>query len=247
MPTKRKTPVKQKQKQTQSVRVVVNLDSKKKGKRKPRKRAQKSAQMPVDYKAFPPQIIYPSEPLTFYNRGVAPQASGLSSLEKVPEPKSMLEDIGTVGTSEILPSPSKKEQLADIEDVVPLKPASVGITLAQVAKDVYMPKSFADLPDDMSEMTLSAPPRWKTPTNVSLYPETENMFEARNPMLTEGLGLTTKARRARMPVITQSGFTKNTKKDLEYRYRQYTDAQVPKITVGRLKELVEQMEGSKEK
>lgn len=254
MPTKKapkkKPTQKQKQKQSQSIKVVVNVPETKKAKRKPRKKrsaATAATAAPVDYKAFPPQIIYPSEPRRgeYGTIGImeAPRVPvGLSISQKIPETTGLFEDVGSTGSSQILEVPTKKEQLADIGDVVPLKPEPVSPSLEKVAKSVYAPKSFADVPMvGMSSFDLFSPMSSKS---------FEDEFTVRNPMLTEEFGLKKRAPR-RAPSPNPRDFTptgligvkRDSKQDLITRYNRLTDQPLPpNATVKMLKGLVRRME-----
>jgi hypothetical protein len=136
MPKEKKTKQKQKQRQSQSVKVVVNLAEKRKRKRRPKKKASPEAEL-VNYKAFPPQIIYPTAPLVFSQPPPAPVSLARSIDEKVKPPPSMLEDIGNIGTEgnvEILDLPTRSETLAELETPIPLKDEKKTKTLAQSLK-----------------------------------------------------------------------------------------------------------------
>lgn len=120
-PKKKQPKQKQKQTQKQSVKVVVNIPEKKTTKRK--KRTPQTKVNVVDYKAFPPQIIYPSVPLTMYSPQPQPEAMGI--MTKPPAPRSILEDVGQVGTEgrvEILDRPTRRESLEELQTPVSLKP-----------------------------------------------------------------------------------------------------------------------------
>lgn len=135
----KKTTTKQKQKQSQSVKVIVNLPEKKQRRKRTRKPKQREAEV-VDFKAFPPQIIYPSAPLTFYQ---SPQEAPKSILSPPVPPRSFLEDIGQVGTEgrvEILELPTKVETLQDLESPVPVRTPRVPISLAEMEKRKKRPE-----------------------------------------------------------------------------------------------------------
>lgn len=135
----KKTTTKQKQKQSQSVKVIVNLPEKKQRKKRTRKPKQREAEI-VDFKAFPPQIIYPSAPLTFYQR---PQEAPKSILSPPEPPRSFLEDIGQVGTEgrvEIIDLPTKVETLQDLESPVPVRTPRVPISLKELEERKKRPE-----------------------------------------------------------------------------------------------------------
>jgi hypothetical protein len=138
MPKEKKTKQKQKQRQSQSVKVVVNLAEKRKRKRRAKKKASPEAQPElVNYKAFPPQIVYPTAPLVFSQPPPAPISLARSIDEKVKPPPSMLEDIGNIGTEgnvEILDLPTRSETLAELQTPIPLKDEKKTKTLAQSLK-----------------------------------------------------------------------------------------------------------------
>jgi len=147
MPKKSKasTEQKQRQKQSQNVRVVVNLPEK-----KPRKKRAKRAPrviQGVDFKAFPPQIIYPQQPLTFYHAPQEQPSLAKSLSEPVRPPPSILEDIGQVGTEgavEILQLPSRSETLQELESPVSIRTPRVPISLAELAMKSKIPKNIAE-------------------------------------------------------------------------------------------------------
>lgn len=146
MPSKKKSDIKQKQKQSQNVKVIVNLADKKVKRKKRAKRKPTQKPAVVDFKAFPPQIIYPSAPLTFYNRDVFPESASI--LEKPPVPKSLasgLEDVGNVGTSEILSAPSKKEALEELQTPVPMEEQKMPLSLGSLVNITKIPQSFTDM------------------------------------------------------------------------------------------------------
>lgn len=135
----KKTTTKQKQKQSQSVKVIVNLPEKKQRKKRSRKPKQREAEI-VDFKAFPPQIIYPSAPLTFYQRPPEVPKSILSPPEP---PRSFLEDIGQIGTEgrvEIIDLPTKVETLQDLESPVPVRTPRIPISLKELEERKKRPK-----------------------------------------------------------------------------------------------------------
>lgn len=249
---KKKPTQKQKQKQSQSIKVVVNVPDTKKPKRKSKRHKKRAGvagvdSVPVDFKAFPPQIIYPSLPRTgeFGSGGImeAPRVSaGLSNLQKIPEPMGILEDVGTTSSSQIVDVPTKKEQLADLGNVVPLKADTPPPSLEKVAKSIPSPQSFTDLPMvGMSSYDLFSPITVKS---------VDDEFTVRNPMLTSDLGLKKRApRRAPSPnprdftPPSRPGIKRGSKDDLMTRYSRLTDQPLPpKITVKALNALVRQME-----
>jgi hypothetical protein len=138
MPKEKKTKQKQKQRQSQNVKVIVNLAEKRKRKRRAKKKASPEAQSEVvNFKAFPPQIVYPTAPLVFSQPPPAPVSLARSIDEKVKPPTSMLEDIGNVGTEgnvEILDLPTRRETLAELQTPIPLKDEKKTKTLAQSLK-----------------------------------------------------------------------------------------------------------------
>jgi hypothetical protein len=136
MPKEKKTKQKQKQRQSQSVKVIVNLAEKRKRKRRAKKKASPEAEV-VNFKAFPPQIVYPTVPLVFSQPPPAPMSLAQSVSERVRPPPSMLEDIGNIGTEgnvEILDLPSRSETLAELQTPIPLKDEKKTKTLAQSLK-----------------------------------------------------------------------------------------------------------------
>lgn len=127
---KKQTKQKQKQQQKQTVKVVVNVGEKKKRKSSKRRPKRAQAEEVVQYKAFPPQIIYQQAPLTFYP---SEQPAARSIMDAPEVPKGLmatvapsLEDVGQVGTEgpvEILDLPTKRETLSElIEPVSEMKP-----------------------------------------------------------------------------------------------------------------------------
>lgn len=139
MPTKRKSDIKQKQRQSQNVKVIVNLADKKKRKRRAKRRPKATETEVVSFKALPPQIIYPSAPLTFYSSPPEPKSLAESVSEKVKPPPSMLEDIGNIGTEgvgvEILNLPTRGETLAELETPVQIKAEKQPVSLGQSLKN----------------------------------------------------------------------------------------------------------------
>jgi hypothetical protein len=129
-PKKKQVKQRQKQTQKQSLNVIVNIPEKKATKRK--KRTSQTKVNVVDYKAFPPQIIYPSVPLTMYSQAPQPEAMGIMS--KPPAPRTILEDIGTIGTEgrvEILDRPTRRESLEELISPVSLKEDKPPVPLAE--------------------------------------------------------------------------------------------------------------------
>jgi hypothetical protein len=257
MPPKEKKPKKkptqkQKQKQSQSIKVIVNVPEAKKPKRKSKPRKKRGAGgigvegVPVDFKAFPPQIIYPSLPRMgeFGSGGImeAPRVPvGLSNLQKI-EPSGLLEDVGATGTSQIIDVPTRKEQLADLGDVVPLKADTPPPPLEKVARMAYQPRGFTDLPSPMVGMSSE--------DLVSPFPSSSDEFTVRNPMLGSEFGL--KKRAPRRPASpnprdftppSRPGIKRGSKEDLITRYSRLTDVPLaPKITIKELKEKLATME-----
>jgi hypothetical protein len=165
MPTKNKErKLKQKQRQSQNVKVIVNLAEKRKRKRKskPRAKAQEKEAEVVGYKAFPPQIIYPSAPVVFSNfeaKPAPPVTLAQTVTERVRPPAGILEDIGVIGTEgvgvEILDKPTKRETLSELETPVGIKPEKVGIPLAQTLKE-KLPSSLTEGLSSEGEFGISA-------------------------------------------------------------------------------------------
>jgi hypothetical protein len=194
MPTKNKVQkLKQKQRQSQSVKVVVNLAEKRKRKRKskPRAKAQEKEAEVVSYKAFPPQIIYPSPPVVFSNfeaKAAPPISLAQTVTEKVKQPAGILEDIGNIGTEgvgvEILDRPTKRETLAELqtpvgvnesEQPIPMmiRAPKKSLTLAQTLKeklpatmteDLFMPQPelvVEPMAEPIVELATPAQPKKK--------------------------------------------------------------------------------------
>lgn len=140
----KKTTQKQKQRQSQNVKVIVNVPEKKQRKKRV-KRPPRETQG-VDFKAFPPQIIYPQQPLTFYPASQTPSLAKSVS-ESIPIAPSILEDIGQVGTEgrvEILSLPSKSQTLEELENLVPIRTPKIPVSLAELAMKTKMPKSISE-------------------------------------------------------------------------------------------------------
>ena len=156
----KKTTQKQKQKQSQSISVVVNVPEKKQ--RKKRVKREPKQTQGVDFKAFPPQIIYPQQPLTFYP---APQTPSLAKSVSEPllVPPSILEDIGQVGTEgrvEILELAPKSQTLEELESPVSKKQE----TRIPVKEDIYnVPIRTPKIPISLSELAMKT----KMPTFIS--------------------------------------------------------------------------------
>jgi hypothetical protein len=165
MPTKNKVQkLKQKQRQSQNVKVIVNLGEKRKRKRKskPRAKAQEKEAEVVGYKAFPPQIIYPSQPVVFSNfeaKPAPPVTLAQTVTERVRPPAGILEDIGNIGTEgvgvEILDKPTKKETLSELETPVGIKPSKIPVPLAQTLKE-KLPSSLTEGLSSEGEFEIGA-------------------------------------------------------------------------------------------
>lgn len=153
--------IKQKQRQSQNVKVEINIPEKVQQKRKRKRTPQKSKKsMGVDFKAFPPQIIYPQEQLTFYRSPhtpslaksisepvLTPPTLAKSVIEPIPSTPSFLEDVGTIGTEgavEILELPPKSETLQDLISPVPIRTPRVPISLAELAMKTKIPQNIAE-------------------------------------------------------------------------------------------------------
>lgn len=235
---KRKTKVSEKQKQTQkqsvSQNVVIQL-AEKVAKKKRRRAKKKTA--PTDgadslylQGRQPPNVVYqytssvPQEP---YSTPL-PVRQSMKIGQKTP----FLEDVGTVGTEgavEILDLPTKKETLSELETPVPLA--------------FTPPFKSAQITD--SKMTNISTPFQQVPlaSQARLFGMgQDDVFEMENPMLGEEYGL---IRPKKVKAKLDPRDKPDTKANLLERYEILVGpvtAQIRKMKVADLKELIRKME-----
>lgn len=216
-------------KQKQNVKVIVNVPTEKKQKRKKRVKKQ-DVYRGVDYKAYPPQIIYPQEPLTFYTTPQKPPTSLAKSIsEPVSVKSSILEDIGTVGTEgavEILDKPTKKETLEELINVVPIRTPRVPMSLSEDVAKTKIPQSFTE--------NINIPVKEPSPIEEINEPFGISSTEVYNEPTTT-------------KVVKKRRTAREIRNDLELEYEQYNKKPVePYITNKELEDMIK-YEKKKEK
>jgi len=115
------------QKQNVKQTVIIKLDREGKRIKVKRRRIKKYQEQPeMQFKQFPPPVVYQSSyqvPVPVFQQPEKPKTIG-----EEPKPTPFLEDLGLVGTEgavEILPVPTKKEALSELMTPVPLPSESM--------------------------------------------------------------------------------------------------------------------------
>jgi hypothetical protein len=240
----RKVKQKQRQRQTQKQTVIVKLEQPKKVKRERRKRVKKVLQEGEDdfqkynpyFRQLPPPTIiqttlpsvqsFPQQvpvpvPVPSFN---PPQQ--MQFINAPPRQIPFLEDIGLVGTSEILDEPTKEEQLSEMITPIPAE-SKKKRTKKEIGEAKQMEKEDINL--GLSQFNPQFEPQTLSLMNPSIS-SFEPLPEPQTP----------KEKR----VYRKKSFLprRNSLEDLKIRYEKIQGEEPPNMKIGELKRQVKELE-----
>lgn len=240
----RKVKQKQRQRQTQKQTVIVKLEQPKKIKRERRKRVKKDLQEGEDdyqkynpyFRQLPPPTIIQSFPQVPAQAPVQvplfnpPQQ--MQFINAPPRQIPFLEDIGLVGTSEILDQPTKEEQLTEM--ITPVEKR----TKKEIKEARQMRK------EDIASINLGLS-QFKPPFEERRIEQMNPSISSFEPVPEPSPALeeepqTPKEKRS----YRKKKFTprRNSLEDLKMRYEKLQGEEPPNMKIGELKRQVQQLE-----